>query len=431
MKRIAFILTAFLCLCSFGGCKKQNEPSTKLTLSTYALTMNVGDVAVISAEYGGTEKIMWKSSNPDVATVNDGIVDALKIGLAEITAYVEGGTTETCKVSVMGAAGASLRLDETKAEVEKGETLQLHYSSSYDVPLSWRSSNTNVASVSESGVVTALMPGVSVITLSNGLDSCQMVFAVKHHWGEYQLVWEDNFDGTELDMNNWTYEVNGAGGGNGELQYYTDRSSNIRVQDGMLIIQALKDEYSGRQYTSARINSRGKKYFKYGKVEARISFPAGGGTWPAFWMMGNDYKNVGWPKCGEIDIIEHVGNDPRMLSFAVHTPEKNTNRNWASRSYFDDVEENFHVYGIEWVEEEEFGCDKIYFTFDGKVCAKVSEAVSTINQNFYWPFNKDHFIILNLAIGGKMGGHVDDKIFDNDVLMKVDWVKVSQRYEVE
>lgn len=430
MKRISYVLLALASLFILGGCN-QNGPSDKITLSVDALTLKVGDLAAITAEYNGKGELLWKSSDSEIASVSEGIVEAHKIGTADIIAYIENGDYEVCKVAVMGESGVSLRIDENKAEVEKGESFQLHYSSSYDVPLTWRSSNTEVATVSEEGLVKALKPGVSVITLSNGLDSCQMTFAVKHHWSEYQLVWEDNFDGTELNMSNWTYEVNGAGGGNNEQQYYTDRAKNVRVEDGMLIIQAYKEDYQNRHYTSGRINSKEKKFFKYGKVEARISFPAGAGTWPAFWMMGNDYRQVGWPKCGEIDIIEHVGSQPRMLSFAVHTPEKNTDRNWASRSSFDNVEENFHVYGIEWVEEEEYGCDKIYFTYDGQVCAKISESISTINQNYYWPFNKDHFIILNMAIGGKMGGQIDDKIFDKDVVMKVDWVKVSQRHEME
>ena len=229
----------------------------------------------------------------------------------------------------------------------------------------------------------------------------------------------------------WNIEVNGNGGGNQEKQYYTDRPENLRVEEGNLVIEARKEEYNNRKYTSARINSRNKKYFKYGKIEARIMFPKGGGTWPAFWMMGNDYPQSNWPKCGEIDIIEHVGNQPRMASFAVHTPNKNGSRgnNWSMRSYMDGLEENYHVYGIEWLEDDFNGMDRIYFTIDGERLAMTQEEAEHVDDNYYWPFNKDYFIILNLAIGGTMGGNVDDAIFASPVLMKVDWVRVWQRQE--
>lgn len=315
--------------------------------------------------------------------------------------------------------------------LKKGETHQYVYTSTYDVPLTWTSSNPDVATVSEAGLVTALSAGNTFITLSNGLEAVTSRVAVEHTWGEYQLVWSDEFDGSALNTDVWNIEVNGNGGGNQEKQYYTDRPDNLRVEEGNLVIEARKEAYNNREYTSARINSRNKKYFKYGKIEARIMFPKGGGTWPAFWMMGNDYPQSNWPKCGEIDIIEHVGNQPRMASFAVHTPNKNGSRgnNWSMRSYMDGLEENYHVYGIEWLEDDFNGMDRIYFTIDGERLAMTQEEAEHVDDNYYWPFNKDHFIILNLAIGGTMGGNVDDAIFASPVQMKVDWVRVWQRQE--
>jgi beta-glucanase (GH16 family) len=245
------------------------------------------------------------------------------------------------------------------------------------------------------------------------------------------MVWADDFAGPILDESVWNIEEGGGGWGNKELQYYTNRTENLRIEDGCLVIEARKENYGNRSYTSARINTREKKAFEYGKIEARISLPSGGGTWPAFWMMGNDYRKVGWPKCGEIDIMEHVGNKPSMVSYAIHTPQKNgsSGNNWYSQSYFDDVENNFHVYGIEWIKEEKYGCDVIHFTFDGKITATIQEDISHIDENYYWPFNKEHFIIFNLAIGGTMGGSVDDAIFNQQRIMYVDWVRVYQRQE--
>lgn len=422
-KIIIFIVSVFL----FAACEKPQEAMLKLSTNTLQLTIGEMDVLEVEPNDAGVE---WTSSDANVATVSDGIVEAIGVGCATIRATL-GKASAECQVYVIGSKGETLSLTPELVSLKKGATYQYTYTSTYDVPLEWTSSNPEVASVDTNGMVTAKKGGNTIITLSNGLESVSSRAAVEHTWGEYSLVWSDEFDGASLNMNNWTIEVNGSGGGNQEKQYYTDRPENIRIENGNLIIEARKEEYNNRQYTSGRINSRDKRYFKYGKIEARIWMPAGGGTWPAFWMMGNDYKRVGWPKCGEIDIIEHVGNQPRMASFATHTPDKNGTKgnNWSARAYMDGLEEQYHVYGIEWLEDDFNGMDRIYFTIDGEQMAMTQEPYEHVDQNTYWPFNKEHFIILNLAIGGKMGGTVDDNIFNSPVQMKVDWVRVYQREE--
>ncbi|WP_170124180.1 family 16 glycosylhydrolase [Breznakibacter xylanolyticus] len=238
----------------------------------------------------------------------------------------------------------------------------------------------------------------------------------------YQLVWSDQFDGNTLNHDHWNYEQGGNGWGNNELQYYTDRTQNVRIENGYLIIEARKEGYPTaaptRNYTSARITTKNKVKTCYGKIEARISLPAGAGTWPAFWMMPNDSYYGNWPRSGEIDIMEHVGADPTMISFATHTYYRNgTNgQNLHSKIYEDGVENQFHLYGVEWLN------DRIRFTFDGQVRA-------TFFRNFTedwrgWPFDKDFFIIFNLALGGTMGGVVNNDIFNSSVQMKVDYVNV-------
>ncbi len=401
----------------------------RISLSANSLQMKVGDMEIIDVNPTDVN-VEWTSSDPNVATVKDGVVAAVGVGYSSIRATA-GKDYAECQVYVIGAKGETLSITPSIVSLKKGETHQYVYTSTYDVPLTWTSSNPDVATVSEAGLVTALSAGNTFITLSNGLEAVTSRVAVEHTWGEYQLVWSDEFDGSALNTDVWNIEVNGNGGGNQEKQYYTDRPENLRVEEGNLVIEARKEEYYNREYTSARINSRNKKYFKYGKIEARIMFPKGGGTWPAFWMMGNDYPQSNWPKCGEIDIIEHVGNQPRMASFAVHTPNKNGSRgnNWSMRSYMDGLEENYHVYGIEWLEDDFNGMDRIYFTIDGERLAMTQEEAEHVDDNYYWPFNKDHFIILNLAIGGTMGGNVDDAIFASPVQMKVDWVRVWQRQE--
>lgn len=399
-----------------------------VTLSTNLLQMKEGDIQTITADASGA--VVWNSSDTAVAEVFMGVVTAKGIGNAVVTATV-GKAVAACQIYVTDDKGSTLAFRPAYLQVEKNTTAQLNLSSVYDVPLTWSSSNEEVATVDNTGLLTTLKPGHTTITVSNGAEKATCFVAVKHKWSEYSLVWSDEFDGSALDKSVWNIEVNGSGGGNQELQYYTDREKNLRIENGNLIIQAYKEDYSGRRYTSARINSREKKYFKYGKIEARIMFPSGGGTWPAFWMMGNDYGKVGWPSCGEIDIIEHVGNNPRMISNALHYPYKHGGNCWVSQKYHDNVENEYHVYGIEWCEEEEYGRDVIRFTYDGEVQSTASETIDNIDMDYFWPYNKDHFIILNLAIGGTMGGNVNDNIFNNDVQMKVDWVRVYQREEVE
>lgn len=424
MKKVLFLLWITLV---FAACNSKSV--TLLTLSESTLQMTVGDIEILEVNVD-LQTVTWSSSNEMVATVQQGIVTAVGVGNAVIRASIPNESVE-CQVYVAGTKGENLSLTPAIVPLKKGESYQYTYTSTYDVPLTWTSSNPEVATVSEQGLVKAIKSGNTIITLSNGLEECTSRVAVEHTWGEYQLVWSDEFDGTTLNTDNWTIEVNGGGGGNSELQYYSDRAENIRIDEGNLVIEARKEEYNNRHYTSGRINSRDKRYFKYGKIEARMMFPAGGGTWPAFWMMGNDYRQVGWPKCGEIDIIEHVGNQPRMASFAVHTQDKNGTHgnNWYSRAYLDGLENEWHVYGIEWKEEDFNGMDRISFTIDGKEYAVAQENAGHVDENYYWPFNKDHFIILNLAIGGTMGGNVDDAIFASPVLMKVDWVRVWQRQE--
>ena len=240
----------------------------------------------------------------------------------------------------------------------------------------------------------------------------------------YQLVWNDEFNGEELDSDKWNYEIGGTGWGNNELQYYTSRSENVRVEDGCLVIEAKKESYVNRNYTSARINSKKKGFVTYGIIEARISLPSGKGTWPAFWMMP---ETGSWPSNGEIDIMEHIGSNPTMISHAVHTKMKNGSigNNWHKRFYKDNVEGEFHTYKIEWIEEEDKGDDCIIFYVDDEQTAKLYQPhLSGFEE---WPFEKDFFVIFNMAIGGNMGGQVDNSIFDSPILMKVDWIRIYQK----
>ena len=415
----------------FVACQPNPNPEpVRFDITPPVLQLKVGEFGMLDLTVSVSSEVVWTSSDDDVATVAAGVVSANGIGVATITAAI-GESKASAVVYVSGSSGQTLALNTYQASLAKGEQFQFVCKNTYGNALIWSSDKETVATVDNTGLVTAVAPGVAKITVSSGMEELSATVSVSHKWGEYQLVWEEEFNGTSIDRNVWNIEVNGNGGGNNEAQYYTDRPENLRVEDGMLIIQLRKEDYLGKRYTSGRMQTRGHKEFTYGKMEARISFPAGKGTWPAFWMLG---KNGGWPACGEIDIIEHIGSRPAFSSFALHTEKNNgmNGTNWhdgytAEKS----MENEFHVYGIEWLEEEKNGCDQIKFYVDYELRATATENALYMDQNSWWPFNKPHYFIVNLAVGGNMGGSIDDSMFANDVLMKVDWIRVWQREEIE
>ena len=248
-----------------------------------------------------------------------------------------------------------------------------------------------------------------------GIDSTKEVQAD----GEYKLVWSDEFDGTELNRNNWTVEVNGNGGGNNELQYYVDNTKNLEVSNGTLKIHALRENYGNKSYTSGRINSKGKQEFKYGKIEARMKLPRFSGIWPAFWTLGANYNTVGWPKCGEMDIMEAI-NDNNTVFANLHWSYKNTQADTKGKKYDVGDRTQWHTYGMEWDE------NSAAFYVDGYIYEKYS--IST--QSEMEEFRKAQFIILNLAVGGQLPGYnINQNSFP--ATMEVDLVSVYQKPEEE
>lgn len=422
MKKLLIIILPLFALI---GCEKP-EVDYSFTLDQTTLQMKVSDMITLNAE-GNVQNLEWTSSDDSVATVFHGVVTAKAIGASTIT-VTNGKHTCTCIVYVSGSDGSTLRISPAYVELKKGETFQMSCGNTYDLPLTWSSSNTEVATVIESGLVTAHAAGNAYIMLTTGIDTVSALVTIAHNWGEYQLVWSDEFEGTELDQSVWTIQkgTGNGGWGNNEKQYYTDRSENLRVENGNLIIQARKEDYNGSEYTSARLMTKDKKTFTYGKMEARISLPSGGGLWPAFWMMGN---SGGWPACGEIDIMEYVGNVPNRILGTLHTT-KDRSGSKSSKAYWGtNIENNFHVYGIEWTQEEQNGKDIIRFYVDDDVFSTQVESV--IDDKDYWPFNKPHFFILNLAVGGNLGGSIDNAIWSTDRIMYVDWVRVYQREDLD
>jgi len=242
----------------------------------------------------------------------------------------------------------------------------------------------------------------------------------------YKLVWNDEFKNTQIDLTKWEYEVNANGGGNNELQYYTARKENSFIENEKLKIVAIAEKYTStegtRNFTSARLRSKYKGDWKYGRIEVYAKIPTGIGTWPAIWMLSTDWEYGGWPESGEIDIMEHVGYDPNVIHGSVHTKAYNhvigTQKTKSLK--IPTATTDFHKYSIDWSEEkiDFFIDDQKYFSFSNE------------NKGWEgWPFDKRFHMILNVAVGGNWGGvqGIDADAFPAN--MEIDYVRVYQKVE--
>jgi len=241
---------------------------------------------------------------------------------------------------------------------------------------------------------------------------------------KWELVWSDEFDGNSLDQSRWEAIVSGRGGGNKELQYY--RKENARVADGMLTIEARKEKFAGpdgpHDYTSARLRTKGKGDWKYGRIEVRAKLPKGKGIWPAIWMMPTDNRYGNWPNSGEIDIMELLGHEPQRVHGTLHWGDR-AKRHLQKGEAFDlsggTFADEFHVFGLEWEE------GKMSWSVDGKVY-QTQKDWHTRDAAFPAPFDQRFHLILNVAVGGTWPGNPDEKT-QFPAAMVVDWVRVYQK----
>ena len=256
-----------------------------------------------------------------------------------------------------------------------------------------------------------------------------------------ELVWSDEFDQDgPVSQDKWNVETippNNGSWWNGELQFYTDKADNIRVEDGLLKITAKYESYEGKNYTSARINTQDKFEFTYGRVEMRAKLPNWEGMWPAFWLLGANIDEIGWPNCGELDILEHgdyvkdsTSNDPGLISSAVHYGPQDYSRqttNVPGKIFFDTGQERFirsekiiekpfeeyHTYSMQW------SPDKIQFFIDEEMHLEFPM------QSQHSPFDKPFFLLLNLAVGGHWtDGYVASGF--TEATYEIDYVRVYQ-----
>lgn len=250
----------------------------------------------------------------------------------------------------------------------------------------------------------------------------------EHEDDKLVLVWQDEFSVDGLpDSSKWSYDTGGCGWGNSEQQFYTQEDlDNVQVKDGFLTITAIREPIQGSQYSSARLVSKGKGDWLYGKIEVRAKLPRGRGTWPAIWMLPTINTYGGWPNSGEIDIMEHVGFNQNHIHHAIHTTDFNHTKGTQistgdNPTIVDTASDEFHIYTVEWLP------NRLDFYIDGTKTFSTAESnAQPENGHAAWPFDHHFHLVLNIAIGGSWGGQqgIDDSIFPQS--MVIDYVKVYQ-----
>jgi beta-glucanase (GH16 family) len=277
-------------------------------------------------------------------------------------------------------------------------------------PQCFQTKNNNMKNIKRSLVLIAVL--TSLMSCNN--NETQTVIT------KTQLVLAEEFDsGTAPNSSIWSYDIGtGSNGwGNNEFQYYTNRPQNIKIENGVLKITAIKEQFMGSGYTAARILTKGKFEQKYGRIEARIKMPLGKGLWPAFWMLGANSNTVIWPQCGEIDIMEYLGNNPTTIFGTVHGPGY-YGGNAVSKNYSlpnNRFDNDFHIFGIEWDENQ------INYYVDNVLYNQITPA----KVPGEWVFNQPFYIILNMAVGGNFPGPPNaETVFPQT--MQIDYIRVYQ-----
>lgn len=390
------LLKAFLIIGVLFACSKSNEAQVVPSVS-------IQDAIQIRST---TDGVMRFYVNSSVSTTKDVSVDY----------SVVPGTAKSSTDFVSASGTLTISANQTQAYVDvqiKGDPTNLRQSNlQFSVVLSNPKSCT---------LGTSTATGTLVTENGSYLPTDNAGYTTPKSYANYTLVWSDEFSGTGLDQSAWNTEIgNGSGGwGNNELEYYTGSTNNVFVSNGNLIIEARKESAGGFNYTSSRLTTAGKKFFKFGRIDIRAKVPVGKGIWPALWMLGTNIGAVGWPACGEIDIMELVGTFPSRVTSTMHWKSvagsdiyKNANYNLTNA----DFSQQFHVFSIVWTQ------DTIKSYVDDQLFLTVTSAdVGSAN----YPFNADQFFIFNVAVGGNWPGPPDaSTVFPQR--MFVDYVRVFQ-----
>lgn len=362
---------------------------------------SVSDVSVVEGNSGKTQvtcSVTLSAATSKTVTINYSTMDGSAVGGSDFTSVTSGTVTlqpnETSKVIPLEVLGDEVR--------ENDETFMVFISA-------------NNATVSKN---------IATVSIQNDDTRLQFTDAGYQAPTSYEgktLVWKDDFDGTTLDLSAWSFEngdgcPNVCGWGNNELEYY--RPENLFFQDGKMIIEAKTEVFGGKNYTSSKILTRGKKVFRYGRIDIRAKLPRGKGIWPAFWLLPQHNVYGGWPRSGEIDLMELVGHEPAKTHGTLHygpgpgSTQKGKSYTLASGTFNDE----FHVFSLEWKQDE------IKWFLDGNLFFTVNK--SEFGSTNY-PFNEDFFLIFNLAVGGNWPGSPDATTTFPQYLI-VDYIRVYQ-----
>ena len=438
---LAIALALFACQPASSG--KTSVATATLTLSVYSASLNVGTSLQLTAISSDGAEVTFYSSDEAVATVDqNGLITAKNKGAAQIIA-VAGGASGICYVTVIGQAdeqGATLPISANAVTVRQGESVKITATSPDGSDITWLSSDDTIATVS-GGVISGVDLGTATVyAWDKNLSAECVVTVVDMSYTDkdgYTMVWNDEFDGTALDMTKWSYmlgvqDVYGDSRGpmfwgNNEQQYYTENA--VTVSDGTLKITAKRENMpEGRNYSSARICTRNKGFWTYGYFEARIKLPAVEGMWPAFWMLPEPTSASGtaneygyWAACGEIDVMEAKGRLPNRIDTTLHFGNYGSSTFQTSITSLKKPITEWHTYALEWKPKN------INWYIDGAL-------VLSLDSKIWWsaaaptsdtaPFDVDFYILLNLAVGGNFdGGREPDASFIS-ADMEVDYVRV-------
>lgn len=400
VRKLIFCL--FLAFFMLNSCSKSGDTPAPVTeqivvpaLSILDVSQPIGPANTTMQFYVNLDKSTTKNISVDYS-FTDGTALASKDYVASTgTLTIPAGKVQTTIDVVIKGDPASLRRNN------------LQFSIQLSKPVSCTLANSSAT-------------GTIITEDGNYLPTDNTGYSTPLSYPGYTLVWSDEFTGTSLDANVWNQEIgNGTGGwGNHELEYYTNSLKNTFLSDGKLIIEARKEAIGGFNYSSARLTTQNKKFFKFGRIDIRAKLPVSKGMWPALWMLGTNISSVGWPSCGEMDIMELVGSYPSRVSATMHwnsTTGVHLSKGANYNSNSGDFSQQFHVFSMIWKQDniECYVDDNLYLT------------VKSTDVGATYPFNATQFFIFNVAVGGDWPGSPDAST-KFPQRMFVDYVRVFQ-----
>ena len=391
MRKFVFIfsLAFFACSCNILGNTPEDSVTSKISvLDAIQERSNLATTIRFTINVSPT--------NPKTITVNYKTVDSTAIAGKDYTAL--SGTLTIPANQQTADVDISILPDSLR---QPDQTFLFELSSPVN------------ATVSESGKALGTIQNTGTYLPVDGTG-----YTAPSTYQGMNLVWSDEFSGKTIDPLVWNYDIGGSGWGNNELEYYTNSSKNVFVTNGYLVIEARKETYKTNNYTSARLLSKDKKSFTYGRIDFRAKLPKGQGIWPALWMLGSNISTKSWPACGEIDIMELLGHEPQKTYGTIHWgaaggPSTHIGGNYLLNSQT--FSDSFHVFSLLWE------TNKLSFLIDN--IPFFSADKSQVNGDY--PFDKPFFFIMNVAVGGNWPGNPDTTtIFPQRMI--VDYVRVFQ-----